>query len=146
MISSIKSFTELSVNELYDLIALRAEIFIVEQQCLYQDLDNLDQKAQHLQIRKHSQLIAYARILPYEQSTSMSFGRLLIKAPYRKQGLGQQLMEMILSYLSEHHSQQTITIKAQLHLQNFYEHFDFLAKGKSFALDGIPHILMEKQP
>ncbi|MBA3535622.1 MAG: GNAT family N-acetyltransferase [Tatlockia sp.] len=144
--TTILPFSELSIDILYDILALRSEIFIVEQQCTYQDIDYRDQKAQHLLVHEEGRLIAYARILAYEDAYSMSFGRILIIPSYRNKGLGKKLMTLILDYLDCHHSNRSIKISAQHYLQIFYEGFGFVATSDPFDLDGIPHILMVKQP
>lgn len=141
----IKTFEELNCNTLYDILALRSEVFIVEQQCVYQDLDYKDQQAQHLLVYDDGKLIAYARILPYN-SQEMSFGRLVTSTSHRGLGLGKQLMDSILSYLNVHHPSQTVVITAQHYLQQFYQTYGFKPEGKPFDMDGIPHIRMVKSP
>ncbi|MBA2652700.1 MAG: GNAT family N-acetyltransferase [Tatlockia sp.] len=145
MISTIKPFAELTLDELHEILALRCEVFIVEQQCVYLDVDGRDKQAHHLLIHEHHKLIGYARILPFDEE-SMSFGRLLTAPSYRSKGLGKQLMETILSYLQLHHPKQVITITAQQYLQAFYEGFGFITKSAPFDMDGIPHLIMVKQP
>lgn len=140
----IRSFDELSKNTLYDILALRNDVFIVEQRCFYQDLDYHDHDAQHLLMYEGEQLIAYARILRYG-SEGMSFGRLVTKSSHRGQRLGKQLMDNILSYLKTHHPKETIIITAQHYLKHFYETYGFIAEGKPFDMDGLPHIRMVKK-
>ncbi|KTC78174.1 GNAT family N-acetyltransferase [Legionella brunensis] len=141
----IKSFDELSKDTLYEILALRSEIFIVEQQCFYQDLDYKDQDAKHLLAYQDNKLIAYARILSYENE-GMSFGRLVTATSHRGLGLGKQLMDSILSYLKNHHPTEPIIITAQNYLRNFYGTYGFVAEGEPFDMDGIPHVRMVKNP
>ncbi|WED43346.1 GNAT family N-acetyltransferase [Legionella cardiaca] len=141
----IRSYDELSKQDLYDILALRSEIFIVEQTCFYQDLDYKDQDAQHLLMYENGKLIAYARILSYGDE-GMSFGRLVTAASHRGLGLGKQLMDSILSYLKTHHPSQPIIIIAQNYLRNFYGTYGFIAEGEPFDMDGIPHVRMVKSP
>jgi ElaA protein len=140
----INSFDELSSNSLYDILALRNEVFIVEQQCPYQDLDYQDQQANHLLAYDAGKLIAYARILPYNRY-EMSFGRLITAASHRKTGLGRELMDSILIYLKNHHALKPIVITAQHYLKDFYQAYGFIPQGEPFDLDGIPHIRMVKR-
>ncbi|ASQ47096.1 putative acyltransferase [Legionella clemsonensis] len=128
---------------LYEILALRSEVFIVEQQCFYQDLDYKDQDAAHLLMIEEGKLIAYARILSYD-NRGMSFGRLVTATSHRGRGLGRQLMDTILSYLKTHYPFQPIIITAQNYLRPFYETYGFIAEGEPFDLDGIPHICMVK--
>lgn len=142
----ILSFDEISLNLFYDILALRCQVFCVEQQSIYQDLDYKDQIAQHVIMQENQQVIAYARILPYGDGQSMSFGRLVTNVTHRKIGLGKQLMDIILSYLKTHHPEQAIIITAQYYLRNFYQEYGFEPQGDAFQMDGIPHIIMKKQP
>lgn len=144
--TAILTFKELSSDQLYDVLALRSEIFIVEQQCFYQDLDYKDQTAKHLLVYDDDKLIAYARILPFGKDESMSFGRLVTAISHRGKRLGKQLMDLILTYLKTHHPKQAIKIQAQYYLQNFYERYGFVVEGEPFEMDGIQHVLMVKQP
>ncbi|CEK09591.1 GNAT family N-acetyltransferase [Legionella hackeliae] len=139
------SFDELSKEALYEILALRSDVFIVEQQCFYQDLDFKDQDAQHLLMYDQGKLIAYARILAYGDE-GMSFGRLVTAASHRGLGLGKQLMDCILSYLKTHHSTQPVIITAQNYLRHFYGTYGFIAEGEPFDMDGLPHVRMVKSP
>ncbi|KTD17410.1 GNAT family N-acetyltransferase [Legionella jordanis] len=142
---AIYSFEELSINTLYDILALRNQVFIVEQQCVYQDLDFKDQQARHLLVYDAGKLIAYARILPFNHK-DMSFGRLVTAQSHRRFGLGKQLMASILTYLQTHFASQAIVITAQQYLQHFYQSYGFLPEGEPFDMDGILHIKMVKAP
>lgn len=143
--ASIISFHELTSVKLYELLALRQSVFIIEQQCLYHDIDNNDQKAQHVLIEDHDRIIAYARILPIDHG-SISFGRVLTAPSHRGQGFAKQLVAEIIAYLNSAHPKNKIIIEAQLYLQPFYQQFGFHAINKPFDLDGIPHIEMMKCP
>ena len=143
--TSISSFNELSLDSFYEILSLRSAVFIVEQQCVYQDLDFKDQQAMHLQMRENNTLIGCARILAYDDE-SMSFGRIVTAPSHRGQGLGRQLMDLILSYLQAHHPRQAITITAQHYLHDFYQQYGFRAEGMPFDMDGLLHIKMVRQP
>lgn len=144
--TEILPFKQLSLDTFYDILALRSAVFLVEQGCVYQDLDYRDQIADHLMMWENTKLIAYARILPYDNQQYMSFGRVITHPDYRRQGLGRQLMEVILTYLQTHYPAHPIRITAQHYLQDFYESYGFKAQGEPFELEGRPHIKMEKQP
>ncbi|MDP1604251.1 MAG: GNAT family N-acetyltransferase [Legionella sp.] len=144
--TAIVPYNDLEREELYEILALRSAVFIVEQECFFQDVDSLDKTAHHLLMRENNTLIAYARILPYEDGERMSFGRLATTPLYRGRGLGKQMMTLILDYLQQHHPEQEIVITAQCYLQKFYQHYGFDPQGNPFSLDGQPHILMVKKP
>ena len=141
--TSILPFNELTPTTLYALLALRSEVFVVEQQCPYQDIDFKDQQAQHVLMYEDEELIAYARILA-STNKDLSFGRVLTAPNRRGQKLGQQLVERVLEYLQTHYPKRAILISAQLYLQHFYQAFGFKPTGEPFDLDGIPHIWMKK--
>lgn len=143
--TTFQPFHALSIDTFYEILSLRSQVFIIEQQCVYQDLDYKDQQAIHLQLRDNEKLIGYARILAYDKD-SMSFGRIVTAPSHRGQGIGKQLMDMILSYLQTHYRQIPIRITAQSYLHDFYQHYGFIAQGCPFDMDGIPHLLMVKQP
>lgn len=138
-----KRFTELKTIELYQLLALRTNVFVVEQNCPYPELDQKDQSAIHVWAEKEETVIAVARILPPGVSyPEWSFGRIATHIDYRGKALGRQLMLSMMSYMNKHHSGLPIRISAQAHLNNFYSEFGFRSTGKSYLEDGIPHIEM----
>lgn len=143
--TSIIPFHELGLDRFYEILALRSQVFIVEQQCVYQDLDYKDQHAQHLLVQDNNKLIAYARILPYDEE-AMSFGRLVTAPSHRGLGIGKQLMDLIVSHLHTYHPTQLIIITAQYYLHDFYRNYGFEAQGEPFDMDGILHIRMVKKP
>jgi ElaA protein len=139
-----KSFEELSNKELYDILALRSEVFIVEQTCAYQDIDGKDLKAIHLfASNENENIMAYARLLPPGISyVYPSIGRVVTHSLIRRSGIGKLLMQKSIEILFEKFGKQTIKISAQLYLQNFYESFGFTVIGESYLEDDIPHIAM----
>ena len=138
-----KSFEELTTNELYTILALRSEVFIVEQNCVYQDVDGKDKKSFHLMAWNGNELIAYTRIVPPGISFSeASIGRVITSARYRGLGIGVTLLEKSIHHTLESYQTHQIRIGAQLYLQKFYEGFGFIAQGEEFLEDGIPHIEM----
>jgi ElaA protein len=142
---SFKAFTELNPFELYAYLQLRSEVFVVEQNCVYQDLDNLDQDCLHVFIHDQDTLVACARIVPAnEKYPVISIGRVIVAAAYRKQQLGHALMQYCIAEIDKHYGPQKIVLSAQAHLQNFYKKHNFTPQGEIYLEDGIPHIHMER--
>lgn len=140
-----KHFTELTNNELYQILKLRSEIFVVEQNCAYQDCDDMDQDSYHLMHRKSNRLIAYSRLLKPNTAFAgcSSIGRVVVKADYRKTGVGIRLMEQsVITVQKLFGSGYPIAISAQHYLLNFYSKFGFAPSGPVYDEDGIPHIAM----
>lgn len=139
----LKPFELLSSNELYSIIHLRNEVFVVEQQCVFQDADNRDQDSIHLMCWQGEKLMAYCRLLPPGLAYSeMSIGR-VVSAPYaRKSGAGKAIIEKAISYCYEQFGKGPIRIGAQLYLLKFYGLFGFKEEGAIYLEDGIEHIEM----
>ncbi len=143
---SLKKFEELSVFELYQILQLRNEVFVVEQNCPYQDADDKDQGSYHQMGWVENQLAAYTRLLPAGLSFSeASIGRVLTSPKFRKKGLGKYLMEISIVSLYKLYGQQPIKIGAQLYLQKFYEELGFAKCSEIYLEDGIEHIEMLKK-
>ena len=141
-----KTFDELSKTELYDLLHLRAEVFVVEQNCPYQDIDGKDPKALHLLGFSANILVAYARLFkPKDYFENASIGRVIIKETFRDKKLGYQLMHHAIAEIENHFKEKTIEISAQEHLKNFYETVGFQQTSESYLEDDIPHIRMLKK-
>ena len=138
-----KTFNELTTDELYAILRLRGEIFIVEQNCVYLDIDGKDKKSTHLMAWDNDNLTAYTRLVPPGISfAEASIGRVITSPKYRGLGIGITLMEKSISHTLETYATNKIRIGAQLYLKKFYEGFGFVAKGEEFLEDGIPHIEM----
>lgn len=139
-----KSFDELSLHELYQLLQLRAEVFVVEQDCPYQDLDGKDYKAIHLLANDaEGRLVAYCRLLPAGISyPEPSIGRVVNSPAIRNQGAGKKLMHEAIRYIREHWEQAPIRISAQCYLEKFYTELGFQKTGEPYMEDNIPHIEM----
>lgn len=137
-------FSELSVSELYEVLALRSEVFVVEQTCAFQDMDGADQDAMHLLGRSSAgQLQAYARCLPAGlKFKEASIGRVLTCEALRGRGAGHALMQQAIAQLHEHWGSQAIRIGAQSRLQAFYQQLGFVPAGEPYIEDGILHIEM----
>jgi ElaA protein len=139
MIWEIKEWSELSKNEVENIFSLRSEVFIVEQDCVYQDIDGKDQKAKHILGKKDNEIIAYARIFKSgDYFKEASFGRAVVKKTEREKGVGDELVINCLENITE----EEIKISAQSYLKGFYGKHGFVAKGEEYLEDGIPHTAM----
>jgi ElaA protein len=143
----IKNFNELTLDELYGILQLRNEVFIVEQNCVYNDIDGKDQLAWHLMATEDDKLVAYTRILPPGVSYSdPAIGRVVTSSSKRRSGLGRELMKRSIEACERLFGKSSITLSAQLYLQNFYESLGFIVVGEEYLDDGIPHIKMSRKP
>lgn len=139
----IKSFEQLNSIELYRILQLRINIFMLEQNCLYPECDDKDFKAKHLFGMDEYGIVAYARLLPPEISyKDASIGRVIVSPNYRGQKLGYKLMEHAIENMYSDFPSVDIRISAQSHLQNFYEKLDFVKVSDEYLEDDIPHIEM----
>ncbi len=143
---SLKKFDELTPGELYSILQLRNEVFVVEQNCAYQDADNKDPLSFHFMGWSDNKLVAYTRIIPpgisYEES---SIGRVVNAPSVRGDGIGRELMLQSISQLYGLFGNVTIKIGAQLYLQKFYTSLGFIQSGEIYLEDGIEHIEMTKE-
>ena len=140
---SIKSFEELSTQELYQIMKLRIEVFIIEQQCLYQDADDKDQKCYHIMLIKDENLVAYARLVPVGLSfPEVSIGRVITSAEVRGTGAGKVLMNAAIEACKNIFGPVPIRIGAQTYAKDFYVGLGFEDTGTAFLEDDIPHIEM----
>lgn len=138
-----KKFDELSTAELYAVMQLRNEVFVVEQNCVYQDADNKDQSSMHLCGWDENKLVAYTRIIPPGISyTEASIGRVVTSPAYRACGAGRQLMKESISYTFSQFNCTQIKIGAQVYLTKFYQSLGFVQSSIEYLEDGIPHIEM----
>ncbi|NKB32071.1 MAG: GNAT family N-acetyltransferase [Pseudomonadales bacterium] len=138
-----KSFSELSNSELYALLRLRAEVFVLEQECAYQDLDNYDQKAIHICAYQGEDLVAYTRLLaPGVKYSGASIGRVVTAATVRKNGYGKEILVFSINHSKQHWPSTAITISAQEYLENFYKELGFKTMSEPYMEDGIPHVEM----
>ncbi len=137
-------FDDLDIHKLYNLLYLRAEIFVVEQECPYLDPDNKDQKALHLQGYLGEKLVAYCRLFkPGDYFTEASIGRVVVAADFRKYGYGHQLMTKAIELQASLMNETQITISGQLYLKKFYESHGFIQTSETYLEDNIPHIQMK---
>lgn len=139
------SFGELSLQQLYELLALRVEVFVIEQNCPYQDLDGKDQESMHLLgYSNDGQLVAYTRLLPKGVSYRdyPSIGRVVIAKKERGKGLGRPLMLKAIGAVQKHFGISAIKLSGQSHLQKYYQSLGFEPVGEEYLEDGIPHVAM----
>ncbi|NAW52128.1 GNAT family N-acetyltransferase [Elizabethkingia argentiflava] len=139
----VKAFRELDNTELYEILKLRNEVFVVEQNCAYQDLDDKDQRCYHLMCFVDHKFAGYTRILPGGVSyPETSIGRVVIRSDYRALKLGKKLMEKSMEVCEDLFKSSTIRIGAQQYLLKFYNSLGFVEVGEPYDEDGIPHIQM----
>ena len=139
MIWEVKEWAELSTREVENIFSLRSEVFVVEQDCVYQDIDGKDQKAKHVLGKKENEIVAYARIFkPGDYFKEASFGRAVVKKTERGKGVGDELVKNCLENITE----EEIKISAQSYLKGFYGKHGFKAEGNEYLEDGIPHTAM----
>ncbi len=140
-----KTFDQLSLHELYSILQLRARVFIVEQECPYQDLDDKDQQAWHLYGEENGKMLAYARLLPQNVNyPEPSIGRVIVDPSLRGRNIGKELMNRSIAKCEELFKTKKITLSAQCYLIKFYNELGFKEEGEEYEEDFIPHIKMKK--
>ena len=138
-----KTFSELTKHELFDIYFLRQEVFIVEQDCVYQDIDNKDRYSHHLMAYDNEILVAYLRIVnPGISYKEPSIGRVLTKMSYRRRGLSKKIMKSAIQKVRNVYNHSNIRISAQVYLISFYTSLNFEPIGEIYLEDNIPHIEM----
>jgi ElaA protein len=138
-----KSFVELTAHELYAILKLRSEVFVVEQNCVFLDADDKDQLSYHIMAWQNNLLVGYTRLVPAGIAyTDPSIGRVVVSSTVRNTGLGRSLMQFSIRTLYNLWGKTTITIGAQLYLRKFYESLGFQQKSEVYPEDGIEHIKM----
>lgn len=147
---TLKTFNELSTYELYQILMLRNAVFVVEQQCAYQEIDGNDINSYHLSLRENNQLAAYARLLPAGvKYGTPSIGRIIVNESFRGTGLARELVSKSIDIMVNEWKVSEIKLQAQTYLRHFYQSFGFEETSEDYLDDGIPHVdmLMKvKQP
>lgn len=148
LVWKIKTWNELSVEELYSSIHLRIKVFVVEQHCPYQDADGKDKKSLHLMgVDDNGAVLAYLRMVrPGVSYDEWSIGRVVTDPEIRQTGAGRQMMKMAMNHLKTNEGNPPIRISAQLYLRKFYAEFGFMEHGQPYPEDDIPHIEMLYTP
>jgi len=143
----LKTFNALTNSQLYQILNLRLEIFVIEQDCFYQDMDDKDQKALHFFKEENQKIIAYTRIFkPGDYYEEAAFGRVAVKESKRSTGLGHILIDKTVEQIEKTIGKVPIKIGAQLYLKRFYEKHNFIKISEEYLEDGIPHIHMLRKP
>lgn len=139
----IHEFNQFEAIDLYSVLKLRQDIFIIEQECIYDDIDTLDLISRHILLCDHESLVAYCRIVPEgEKFDAPSIGRVLVNPNYRRMGKGKQLMEKAIELLRGENVSRVV-IEAQEYLESFYQSLGFHKRSDPYDVDGINHILMD---
>lgn len=139
----IKKFHELSTKELYNILYLRTEVFIVEQNCAYQDCDYKDHKSYHVFCEENGEILAYLRILEKGVSyDEISIGRVLVNKHNRGKGLAREMMVTAMNFIKDELKEDNIRISAQEYLKDFYKNLGFMEVSEVYLEDNIPHIEM----
>lgn len=142
----VKSFKELTKDELYYLLQLRSEVFVVEQDCAYQDVDGKDEKSLHVLGIKNKKIVAYSRIFkPGDYLKLASIGRVVVAKNERHYKYGFDIMIASAEAIKKYFNETTIKISAQVYLKNFYNSLGYKAEGEAYLEDDIPHIAMVKK-
>lgn len=142
----VKKYNELTLNELYNLLQLRIEVFCVEQNCVYQDLDGKDDKALHVLGFKNDEIVAYTRIFkPGDYFKEASIGRVVVAKNERQHKYGYDIMKASVKAVEDHFNESSIKLSAQTYLKRFYNNLGFKEVGEEYLEDGIPHIAMIKE-
>lgn len=136
----VLAFTALSSHVLHDILQLRVEVFVVEQNCAYQEVDGMDLPAFHVIGREgDGEIVAYCRILPPGEKDLPHIGRVIVRSGHRGRGVGHELMQVALHFLVQEYGQARSVLAAQSHLQDFYAAHGYEPVGNEYVLDGIPH-------
>ncbi|MTI71945.1 MAG: GNAT family N-acetyltransferase [Firmicutes bacterium] len=139
----VKKYNDLTLDELYDILKIRTDIFVVEQNCPYPECDGKDKFSYHVIGKKNNEIIAYLRILPKGISyKEVSIGRVLVKKDHRGLELGKQIMKKAIKFIKEELKENFIRISAQKYLLNFYKSLGFTKESEVYLEDGIEHIEM----
>ena len=139
----IKNFQDLSNTEIYQILRLRSEVFVVEQQCIYQDIDNKDKKAVHIFLKEKNEIIAYSRVFKEkEYFENPSIGRVVVANKRRMYGVGKKIMNISINYIKQNIKAKSIEISAQKYLKKFYSNLGFVQEGDEYLEDNIPHLRM----
>ena len=138
-----KTFDQLTTLELYQILRLRSEVFVVEQKCIYQDIDNKDFSAIHLFLTENNEIVAYCRLLPQGVSApEAAIGRIIVAPSHRGKHLSRLIMQQAMEIAINDWHQKRIYIQAQARLTKFYHSFGFISSSDAYLEDGIPHFDM----
>ena len=139
---NVKQTSDLTPKELVKVMQERTKVFVVEQNCPYQEVDEKDEDALHIFFTNSNEILAYTRIVLNDDEVHPSFGRVLVPKNMRGKGFGRKIVTATLDIISQKYPGQDIKIQAQTYLEKFYGSFGFLAVSQQYLEDGIPHIDM----
>ena len=137
-------YSSLTKDQLYQLLYLRIQVFVVEQNCPYQELDDLDKIAYHVLGSVGQSLISVGRIIPYKKENKVLIGRISVNENHRKNGYALEMMREIISFINTDFPSFKIALSAQTYLKEFYSSLGFKTQGEPYLEDGIPHVYMIK--
>jgi ElaA protein len=138
-----KTFTQLTIQQLYEILQLRSEVFVVEQNCVYQDIDGKDQKSLHVLGYKNEKLVAYTRLFKAgDYFDKASIGRVVVAENERQHKYGYYIMHASIVAIKSYYNETIIKISAQVYLNKFYTNLGFKVVGEEYLEDGIPHVKM----
>lgn len=139
----LKKFEELSIKEIYKILQARSEVFVLEQECPYQDCDGKDEEAYHLFLEHNGEILSYLRIIPKEISyDEISIGRVLVRKERRKKGLAREMMVIAIDFIETKLNEKSIRISGQKYLIDFYKQLGFKEVSDIYLEDGIEHVEM----
>lgn len=142
----VKPFDALTRNELYEVLSLRSAVFVVEQDCVYADMDGKDKKALHVIGKKDNKIVCYARIFKAgDYAKEASIGRVVVQKEQRKFGYGKVIMKDAIYAIEKYFNDGVIRVSAQMYLERFYHELGFSQVGDGYLEDGIPHIGMVRK-
>ena len=143
---SCSSFSELTNNQLHQIVRMRQQIFIIEQKCIYEDIDKFDKVSRHIQARKNDKLVAYCRVLPAgSQYEEVSIGRVMVSKKFRNHGLGRRLMEEAHTWCESNYKSSCIRLNAQYYLESFYHSLQYISISPPYDDEGVLHIEMYRE-
>jgi ElaA protein len=137
-------YSSLTRDQLFNLLQLRIQVFVVEQNCPYQELDLLDQKSFHIFGTINDKVVCVGRIIPEEEKKVVLIGRIAVSQTHRKNGFALKMMKKIIHYINKNYPDFEMALSAQTYLEEFYISLGFNSIGKAYLEDGIPHIYMNK--
>lgn len=139
----LKKFEELSIKEIYKILQARSEVFVLEQECPYQDCDGKDEESYHLFLEHNGEILSYLRIIPKEISyDEISIGRVLVRKERRKKGLAREMMVIAIDFIETKLNEKSIRISGQKYLIDFYKQLGFKEVSDIYLEDGIEHVEM----
>ena len=144
MMFTIQHYQQISKDDLFDVLALRTKVFVVEQNCPYQELDIHDKNAYHVFYKNKGIVVAVLRLYMVGKNQQVNIGRVAVVAEFRNLGLGKEMMVATVKFISDKFRNRDVFLSAQIYLTEFYQSLGFKIHGEEFLEDGIPHINMLK--